>query len=348
MPGHALHSIRAHPRVGGIRALLLAASVASGCGTPPQVAPTPTVALPPWTPYVAPTALPTHSVSETPAPTATSLPPQVHSDLSYATLSESQRLDLYLPAGEGPFPLVIYVHGGGWILGDKLEPFSNGIVDFLVQRGFGVASVNYRLSDEAKFPAQVHDVKAAVRWLRAHASEFGLDPNRFGAWGDSAGGNLVAMLGTSCGAAALEGGDLGSAEQSSCVQAIVDWYGPMDFIKIDGQFAGTSCPQNHSQGNSIESDYLGTPILRAPDLVQAANPITYVSSDEPPFLIQHGTADCVVPVQQSQQLHDALAAANDPGKVVLSTLQGAAHGGPEFLSPANLGFVLAFLQMYLR
>jgi acetyl esterase/lipase len=331
-----------------LRALLIAALAAAGCGTVPQVAPTATVALPPWTPYAAPTPLPTLTASTTPAPTETSTPPQVFSDLSYAGLSESQRLDLYIPAGGGPFPLVIYVHGGGWILGDKLEPYSNGIADFLVQRGFGFASLNYRLSDEAKFPAQVHDVKAAVRWLRAHADEFALDPNRFAAWGDSAGGNLVAMLGTSCRVATLEGSELGSPEQSSCVQAVVDWFGPMDFLKIDAQFAGTTCPQNHSQGNSIESDYLGTPILKAQELVMAANPVTYISSDEPPFLIQHGTADCVVPLQQSQQLYDALAAANDPGKMVLNTLQGAAHGGAEFQSPANLGFVLAFLQMHLR
>jgi acetyl esterase/lipase len=242
----------------------------------------------------------------------------------------------------------VYIHGGGWIVGDKADPNDAGIVGFLLQRGFAVASLNYRLSDEAVFPAQIHDVKTAVRQLRSQASAVGLDPQRFAVWGDSAGGNLAAMLGTSCGEPSLEGAGLGAAEHSSCVQAVVDWYGQMDFLSMDEQFEGTSCPQNHSQGNSFESDYLGTPLLRAPDLAVAANPISYVSADDPAFLIQHGTADCAVPYQQSQMLHDALVRSIGQPKVVLTLLTGADHGGEQFYSPANLGYVLAFLQMQLR
>ena len=180
--------------------------------------------------------------------------------------------------------------------------------DEFLANGYAVASVDYRLSGEALAPAQIQDVKAAVRWLRANASKYNLDPQKFAAFGQSAGGNLVALLGTSCGAAALEGAELGNADQSSCVQAVVDWFGPTDFLQMDQQFAGTSCPATHDAADSPESLVVGAPIQTVPDKVQLVNPITYVTADAPAFLIQHGTADCNVPPQQSQLLYDALKA----------------------------------------
>ncbi len=266
-------------------------------------------------------------------------------DAAYAWLSPTQKLDIYLPEGNGPFPLIVNVHGGGFMMGDKRNPAE---ADTFLANDYAVASVDYRLSGEATAPAQIHDLKAAVRWLRANAQRYNLDPERFAAFGQSAGGNLVALLGTSCGVAALEAADLGNAEQSSCVQAVVDWFGPIDFLQMDRQFAGTSCPATHDAAGSPESRLVGAPIQTVPDHVRAVNPITYVTPDDPPFLIQHGTADCNVPPQQSQLLHDALEPALGADNVTLTLLEGAGHGGPQFSRAANVQIVLDFLGRTLR
>jgi acetyl esterase/lipase len=272
-----------------------------------------------------------------------------YADLAYATASPTQKLDLYLPDGAGPFPLVLIVHGGAFMFGDKSHQLSKPGTDHLLARGYAVANVNYRLSGEAKAPAQIQDVKTAVRWLRAHASEYSLSPDAFGAWGSSAGGNLAALLGTSCGVAALEGAELGHADQSSRVQAVVDWFGPIDFLQMDRQFLGTPCPANHDEADSPESQVIGAPIQTRPDLVRMVNPITYVSSEASPFLIQHGTKDCLVPPQQSQLLYDALLPAIGADKVQLTLLQGAGHGGgPQFWADANVQRVFDFLDRFLK
>jgi acetyl esterase/lipase len=266
-------------------------------------------------------------------------------DVAYASLSPTQKLDLYLPEGDGPFPLIINVHGGGFMMGDKSNPAE---ADTFLANGYAVASVDYRLSGEALAPAQIEDLKAAVRWLRANAQEYNLDPERFAAFGQSAGGNLVALLGTSCGVAELEGAELGNAEQSSCVQAVVDWFGPTDFLQMDQQFAGTSCPATHDAADSPESMLLGAPIQTVPEQAQAVNPITYVTPDDPPFLIQHGTADCNVPPQQGQLLYDALLPAIGAENVTYTLLEGAGHGGSQFSDAANMQLVLDFLSRHLQ
>ncbi len=263
----------------------------------------------------------------------------------YASVSAAQKLDLYVPEGSGPFPLIVVVHGGGFMMGDKGEVPG---IDALLAAGYAVASVNYRLSGEALYPAQIQDVKAAVRWLRAHAGEYNLNPDKFGAWGASAGGNLVSLLGTSCGVAALEGADLGNADQSSCVQAVVDWFGPIDFLQMDTQFSGTSCAQDHNAASSPESMLVGGPIQDNPEAVKAANPITYVSAKAPAFFIEHGTADCNVPPQQSQLLYDALKATIGEGQVTLTYLEGAGHGGSQFETAENMKLVTDFLDKYLK
>lgn len=266
-------------------------------------------------------------------------------DVAYASLSPTQKLDIYLPEGEGPFPLIINVHGGGFMMGDKSNPAE---ADTFLANGYAVASVDYRLSGEALAPAQIQDLKAAVRWLRANAQTYNLDPERFVAFGQSAGGNLVALLGTSCGVAELEGADLGNADQSSCVQAVVDWFGPTDFLQMDQQFAGTSCPATHDAANSPESMLLGAPIQTVPELAKAVNPITYVTADDAAFLIQHGTADCNVPPQQGQLLYDALEPAIGADNVTLTFLEGAGHGGAQFSEAANMQLVLDFLSRRLK
>ncbi len=268
-----------------------------------------------------------------------------HTDVAYASTSATQKLDIYLPAGSGPFPVVIDIHPGGFMMGDKSNP---ALTDELLAAGYAVASINYRLAAEAKCPAQIQDAKAAVRFLRANAAKYNLDPERFAAFGQSAGGNLAATLGTSCGVAALEGAELGNADQSSCVQAVVDWFGPTDFLQMDKQFTGTSCPVNHDAANSPESQVIGAAIQTVPDKTEAANPITYVSAKAPPFLIQHGTADCNVPPQQGQLLYDALKPLIGADKVTYTLLQGAGHGGSQFTDAANVKVVLDFLSGALK
>lgn len=272
-----------------------------------------------------------------------------YADLAYATLSSAQKLDLYIPtSGTGPFPVVIMVHGGGFMMGDKADGAGLTGVDQLLAAGYAVASINYRLSSEAIYPAQIFDAKAAVRFLRAYAAQYHLNSDKFSAWGASAGGSLVSLLGTTCGVAELEGAELGNAEQSSCVQAVIDWFGPIDFLKMDEQFAGTSCPQTHDAADSPESMLVGAAIQTVPELVQTTNPMNYITADDAPFFIENGTADCNIPPIQNKNLADALSAVIGADNVTYISLEGAGHGGSQFATAENLASVIAFLDKYLK
>jgi acetyl esterase/lipase len=272
-------------------------------------------------------------------------------DESYGALAQ-QKLDLYLPAsGNGPFPLIVWVHGGGWRTGDKVLDAA-AFQRRLLSSGYALASIGYRLSGVAKWPAQIHDVKAAVRHLRANAGRYFVDTARVGAWGSSAGGHLVAVLGTSGGVAALEGSAIGNAGFSSRVRAVADWFGPTDFNQMDAQLAAVGC---HPAGtvlyglpNSQVSELLGAPIGTVPALVAQANPITHVTSDDPPFYIQHGSADCVVPRGQSELLRTALVATLGQSNVSFNLLSGAGHGGNAFQTNANVDLVIAFFDRTVR
>ncbi|MFP6659022.1 MAG: alpha/beta hydrolase fold domain-containing protein [Pirellulales bacterium] len=218
---------------------------------------------------------------------------------------KSQRLDIYVPdESEKPRPLVVWIHGGAWRAGDKRRcPAVR-----LLTKGFVVASLNYRLSQEAIFPAQIEDCKAAIRWLRKNAAKYHIDPARFGVWGSSAGGHLVALLGTSGEVKQLEG-QTGGMNVSSRVQAVCDFFGPTDFLQMDTH-ALPGGSQKHDPPTSPESKLVGGAIQENKERVARANPITYVSQDDPPFLIVHGDKDPLVPLHQSQLLADALKAAN--------------------------------------
>lgn len=212
----------------------------------------------------------------------------------------------------------------------------------------GFCNIVIGLSGEALAPAQIQDAKAAVRFLRANAQKYNLNPAKFGAMGGSAGGSLVALLGTSCGVAALEGAELGNADQSSCVQAVVDWFGPIDFLQMDAQFTGTACPANHNDATSPESQLVGAPIQDKPELSKAINAITYITPKAPAFQIQHGTADCNVPPVQGQLLYDALKSAIGAANVTLTFIDGAGHGGAQFVADSNMAVVTDFLSKYVK
>jgi len=277
---------------------------------------------------------------------ATPTAAQSFMNVAYATVSEAQKLDLYLPTGTGPFPLVIFVHGGAFKMGDKNMVGTDA--NAFLTAGYAVASINYRLTGEAIFPAQIQDAKAAVRFLRANAEKYSLNPDKFVAWGASAGGNIVAMLGTTGDVAELEGAELGNPDVSSRVQAVIDWFGPIDFAQMDPQFAaGGVCDasaQSHAAADSPESLLVGGALADKADVVKAANPITYVTSDDPPFFIQHGLKDCNVPPAQSQQLADALIPVIGAEKVSLSFFPEAGHGGSDFSTAENFAKILAFLE----
>jgi acetyl esterase/lipase len=193
-------------------------------------------------------------------------------------------------------------------------------------------------------------VKAAVRWIRAHSKEYKLNPEKIAAWGGSAGGHLSAMLGTSGDVKELEDLTLGNTEQSSRVQAVVDWFGPTDFLKMDEQLkeGGVNNPQTHSIPDSPESELIGKNLDDAPDLVQAANPETYITADDPPFFIQHGRIDHLVPYQQSVNLAKKLEPVIGKEKVSLEILVDTDHGGPGFQTTENIEKVFHFLDKYMK
>jgi acetyl esterase/lipase len=272
-------------------------------------------------------------------------------DLEYANVnSTSLKLDLYVPNTGGPFPVVIWVHGGGWQTGDKSDP-TPAIRE--VNRGYAVVSINYRLQilhpapldPNLVFPVQIQDCKAAVRWLRANAGLYNLDPNRIGAWGESAGGHLSSLLGTSGGVTDLENLNEGNASFSSRVTSVVDWYGPTDFLQMDAQSLPECGPVCHNCAESPESYLIGCALQTCPALTQRANPISYVTQDDAAFLIMHGTADCQVPAGQSQLLYNALQGRGLD--VAINFVQGAGHGGPEFTDPVLLAQVDAFFDRTL-
>ncbi len=274
-----------------------------------------------------------------------------YTDVAYGKQSESQKMDIYLPnEGKGPFPVIVAVHGGGFSKGDKTE---KGIASMLegVNRGYAVVSINYRLSGEAVFPAAISDVKAAIRYIKANAEKYNLDPNNIAMWGNSAGGNLAALAGTSEDNISLNGDNTENLKYSSEIQAVVDWFGPIEFLKLDEQFAKSEVTPKmgkRSTNTSIESKYIGGNIAENVKQTEKANPSHYITKNDPYFFIQHGTADQIVPTQQSIGFSEKLTNVLGKEKVKLSILEGAGHGGEQFNSKENLDDVFRFLDGVLK
>lgn len=250
-------------------------------------------------------------------------------DLAYIENGhERNRLDLYLPEkSDGPLPVIVWVHGGGWTNGDK----SRTPASRFAALGYAVAAINYRFSQDAIFPAQIQDCKAAIRWLRANAAKYGLDPAHFGAWGGSSGGHLVALLGTTSGVKEFEGTG-GNLDQSSSVQAVVDWNGPTDFLT-----AGKKDTRTNLIGGDPEENR---------DKAIKASPMTYVSKNAAPFLIMHGDRDKTVPIGQSETFARALKESGADAEFVV--IAGAAHGGPLFTNADTMKKIEDFFGKHLR
>ena len=266
----------------------------------------------------------------------------VERDVEYGRAGDrALRLDILRPRRESdkPLPVIVFIHGGAWVGGNK-SAGHRLLLPFAASGRYFCASVGYRLTGEAIWPAQIHDCKAAIRWLRANAKKYNLDPERIGVWGISAGGHLVSLLGTSGGVKDLEGAN-GSPDQSSRVTCVVDFCGPSDFLAF-ARFRRKALPPP-AEANSPESKLLGGPVNEKKDLAIAASPVTYASADDPPFLIVHGTNDELVPFDQAELLQAALKKAG--AEAILVEIEGGGHGigGPEVGKR-----VRAFWAKYLR
>lgn len=230
---------------------------------------------------------------------------------------ERQMLDLYvLKNRDKPMPLVVWIHGGAWLGGDKRPcPMTPLLYD-----GFAVASINYRFSNMAIFPAQIHDCKAAIRWLRANAAKYNIDPNHIGVAGASAGGHLAALLGTTNGNKELEGTVGDYPDASSDVQAVCDWFGPSDFFTM---------PVDKQQFNGQDPVVLllGSTLSEKKELAELASPFYQANKKTVSFLIMHGDRDTLVPVEQSKMLHEKLKAAGTDSTLLI--LEGQGHGFSE-------------------
>lgn len=261
------------------------------------------------------------------------------------------RLDLYLPpVAREPVPVVVWIHGGAFMFGDRtaLPPLleQERLFTRLPLAGMAVASIEYRLSSEAIFPAQLEDVQAAIRWLRGRHDELGIDPARIAAWGESAGGHLAAFAGVAGSAEPSHDPDEEFADQPTHVRAVVDWYGPTDFAAMDRQ-AGDISRMNHDDPDSPESRLIGAPVQERPDLVERADPASWATADAPPFLVMHGTRDGLVPLGQSEHLVKRLAELGV--RVDFRPVEGADHvfeGYEE--GGALVGEVVEFLTRELR
>jgi acetyl esterase/lipase len=277
-------------------------------------------------------------------PTTAAVPDTLEAklDLPYADNDNPrQQLDLYLPkrrTSDKPLPVIVFIHGGGWKAGDRKSGMRN-VAPYVASGDYAGVSVGYRLTNEAQWPAQIHDCKAAIRWIRGHAKEFNLDADHIGVWGSSAGGHLVSIVGTSGDVPALEG-RLGSyTTLSSRVQAVVNYYGPENFITMVTQPSTV----DRTVPGYPEAVLIGGRVQDMTDAAKNASPVTYISKDDPPFLTAHGTKDPLVPFAQAKELEEKLQAVGVPSTLI--TMKDGGHG---FGSTALDDVVRRFFDKTLR
>ena len=265
-------------------------------------------------------------------------PSTVKRDIEFANVDgHSLKLDLYLPAETRQAPLVVWIHGGGWRGGSR----SKCPINWLINDGYAVASISYRLTDKAIFPAQVHDCKAAIRWLRANTGKYGYSTAKIAVSGSSAGGHLAALVGTSGGVKELEGTVGGNLDQPSRVDAVVDFYGATDFV-----LRSKTQPHRANKEGSVVYLLLGGGADQKVELAQQASAAFHVTKDDPPFLVFHGDKDKTVLLDQSERITELYSKAGLP--ITLHLLKGSGHGGNEFYSGERRGLIRAFLVKYLH
>ena len=270
-------------------------------------------------------------LAETPTPAA----PSVIRNLPYVLQGhERQKLDLYIPPNAAAeAPLLVWIHGGAWKEGGKENCPAVGMMG----KGWVVASLNYRFSQHATFPAQIEDCKAALRFLRAHAAEYHINKKRVAVWGASAGGHLVALLGVTGGTREFDVGD--NLEQSSAVSCVIDWFGHTDFLHW-----GAGSVIKTGNKDAVVAALFGGPVPEHLELARKGSPITWAGKDSAPILIMHGDKDPLVPLQQSETFAAALAKAGVP--CVLQVYPGQGHGGPRFNDEAARKLMIEFVEKH--
>lgn len=271
-------------------------------------------------------------------------------DVPYANCTADEVMDIYLPeTGDGPFPVIVDIHGGGWYYGAKsslkLKPVLKGL-----EKGYAVVSLQYTWSVHGHFPIQIYDIKAAIRFLRANAKKYHLNPRRIGIWGLSAGAHLAALAGTTAKVGSLEDRNMGNHGESSAVQCVVALYPIIDIAKLERQHKQYGVDPNEACTNdcSMGGMLFGKAPCKVPHLCELANPENYITSDSPPFFIQHGLADQVVPFQQSILFADKLEKVIGPDKVILELLPETDHAAAVFRTPENTEKIFHFLDKYLK
>jgi acetyl esterase/lipase len=260
--------------------------------------------------------------------------PVGHKDLGYANVAGTTLgLDLYLPAGVKHAPLVVYLHGGAWNAGNKSQ-----YPAFLVERGFAVASLDFRSTDVAPFPANIHDIKAAIRYLRAKATDYGYRADRIAIGGASSGGHLAALVGVTNGESALEGDEGEHRDQSSAVQAIISWFGGSDLTTILSQ----STPFGLSVREPALRRLLGAAPDAVPELAKQASPVFHVDAKDPPLFLLHGDQDRQMPINQLHELDAAYSRAGLKAEALI--LDGVGHDAEPFFRGAPVDRVVDFLH----
>lgn len=268
-----------------------------------------------------------------------------YTNLDYAGNGNSkQMLDLYIPSSvTTPSPLIIHIHGGAFLMGSKGSSEVPSFATFY-NNGYVCADINYRLSTDSVWPAQVYDCKAAVRYLKTNASLYHIDTNKIAVIGESAGGYLVSMLGTTAGVANLEGLHLGNTNVSSRVHAVVDLFGPINFLTMDAEASALGFTITTNSATSPESKLMGAAVQTIPERIALANPTTYISSDDAAFFISAGSADMNIPYTQGQNFYNALVPILGASNAVFELLSGAGHGGSVWHSTAQDAKYLAFVN----
>ena len=262
---------------------------------------------------------------------------KIHKNVVFAKAdSHELALDLYLPEAKNPL-LVVWVHGGAWHSGTRDSPPL-----FSAESGIAIASVDYRLSTQATFPAAIHDIKAAVRFLRANGKKYGYQTKNIAIWGSSAGGHLAALVGVTNGNKALEGSLGEYRETSSDIQAIVDHFGPTNFVTILDQ----STPHGLSVRAPALALFLGAPVQQARNKAILASPVHHVDAGDPPILIVHGINDIQVPINQSHELAQEYFSRNLDAKLLV--IPNAGHSSPVYFKPQELNKVEEFLKQHLK
>lgn len=270
-------------------------------------------------------------------PLAQAAGPRITKDLEFANVDGHRlRLDLYQPeTGKGP--LVVWIHGGGWQGGSK----NSCPIQWLTEHGYSVASISYRLTDKATFPAQIHDCKGAIRWLRANAEKYGYATDKIAVAGSSAGGHLAALVGTSGDVKQLEGTVGGNLDQSSRVDCVVDYFGATDFV-----LRSKTQPSRANKEGSVVYKLLGGGADQKVELAKLASAAFHVTQDDPPFLVLHGDKDNTVLLDQSQRIEEVYREAGLPLELII--IPGAGHGGNVFYSEKYRQPVEAFLKKHLQ